>query len=355
MRAARLWGRGDLRVEEVADPGSPPGGWVSVRIEACGICGTDVEEFTAGPNIVPTEPHPLTGRHVPLILGHEAVGVIEEVGAGVSLAPGTRVAVEANLFCGQCWWCRRHEYQLCPQLASLGLMADGGLAERMLAPSYMCIPFADHVPAEAAALAEPLSVVVRAVRRADLCLGSTVGIVGAGTIGLLAVQTARIVGARRVLVVERLEQRRRLALELGADAAVTPEEAAEAGLELTDGVGLDVTLEAAGNPAAAVSAVRLARRGGRAVLLGVFDAPVPVDMMDLLMGEKEIMASLSHVYDTDFATAVSLIERGQIRTAPLVSDRIPLEDVVEKGFKALVTEPDEHLKVIVTPNGHDAR
>ncbi|MBW3560974.1 MAG: alcohol dehydrogenase catalytic domain-containing protein [Actinobacteria bacterium] len=352
MRAARLWGRGDLRVEEVPDPGSPPAGWVLVRIEACGICGTDVEEFTAGPNIVPTEPHPLTGRCVPLTLGHEAVGVVEEVGPEASLEPGMRVAVEANMFCGECWWCHRHEYQLCPKLASLGLMADGGLAERMLAPAYMCIPFADHVAAEAAALAEPLAVVVRAARRGELCLGSTVGIVGAGTIGLLAVQTARIVGARRVLVVERLEQRRRLALELGADAAVSPEEAAEVGLELTEGIGLDVTIEAAGNPAAAVEAVRLARPGGRAVLLGVFDAPVPVDMMDLLLGEKQILASLSHVYDTDFATAVSLIERGQVETAPLITDRILLDDVVEKGFKVLVTEADAHLKIIVTPNGH---
>lgn len=352
MLAARWWGRGDVRVEEVEDPGAPPEGWVRVRIEACGICGTDVEEYTEGPIIVPTTPHPLSGRSAPLTLGHEAVGTVESAGAGVELAVGTRVAVEANIFCGTCWWCERRHFQLCPQLASLGLMTDGGLAEVVLAPAFMCIPYSDGVPAESAALAEPLSVAVRAARRGGIALGSTVGVVGSGTVGLLAVQAARVAGATTVVAVDRLESRRALALELGADASVTPEEMEDAGRDLTGGIGLDVVIEAAGNPLAAAAAVKLVRPGGRAVLLGVFDATVPLDMMDFLLGEKEVVASLSHVYDTDFATAVSLIDRGLINTQRLITDRITLPDVVEQGFKALIAEPGEHLKVIVTPNGH---
>lgn len=352
MLAARWWGRGDVRVEEVDDPGAPPEDWVRVRIEACGICGTDVEEYTEGPIIVPTTPHPLSGRCAPLTLGHEAVGIIESAGDGVDLAIGTRVAVEANIFCGECWWCERRHFQLCPKLASLGLMADGGLAEVVLAPAFMCIPYSDDVPAESAALAEPLSVAVRAARRGNIGLGSTVGVVGSGTVGLLAVQAARVAGATTIVAVDRLESRRGLARELGADASVTPEEMQQAALDLTGGIGLDVVIEAAGNPLAASAAVKLARPGGRAVLLGVFDDTVPIDMMDLLLGEKEIVASLSHVYDTDFATAVSLIDRGLINTQRLITDRITLPDVVEQGFKALIAEPGEHLKVIVTPNGH---
>ena len=102
MLAARWCAREDVRVEEIADPGDPPAGWVRVKIEACGICGTDMEEYRAGPVLVPTEPHPLTGRCAPLTLGHEAVGIVE-VGSG-SLEAGTRVAIETNLFCGQSWW-----------------------------------------------------------------------------------------------------------------------------------------------------------------------------------------------------------------------------------------------------------
>jgi (R,R)-butanediol dehydrogenase/meso-butanediol dehydrogenase/diacetyl reductase len=354
MWAVRWWGRADVRVEDIADLGDPAENWVRLRIQACGICGTDVEEYTSGPVIIPTEPHPLSGRCAPLTLGHEAVGIVEARGQNVRLDEGTPVAVESNLFCGQCWWCKRGQYQLCTHLASLGLMGDGGLAESMLAPAFMCIPFSNDVPAEQAALAEPLSVAVRAVSRAGTGQGSSVAVLGAGTVGLLTVQVARLAGAKTVIAVERLPERRALALQLGADVAVSPEEAIEAGAEATDGVGVDVTIEAAGNAAAAAFAVKLVRAGGRAVLLGVFDDTVPVDMMDLLLGEKTITASLSHVYDEDFTSAVSLIDRGAVQLAPLITDRIALSEVVEKGFKPLVADPGDHLKIVVFPNGQAA-
>ncbi|MDQ1443628.1 MAG: (R,R)-butanediol dehydrogenase / meso-butanediol dehydrogenase / diacetyl reductase, partial [Acidimicrobiaceae bacterium] len=227
-------------------------------------------------------------------------------------------------------------------------------------PAQMCIPFTNAVPPEHAAMTEPLSVAVRAVTRAGVRLGSSVVVLGAGTVGLLAVQAARLAGAERVVVVENVPSRRALALdlELGADLAVGAEgaegadglgAALEAVRSVSDGRGADVAIEAAGNAAAAAAAVRLVRRGGRAVLLGVFDDTVPIDMKDLLLGEKTVTASLSHVYDEDFATAVSLIDRGAVALDPLITDRIGLADVVDKGFNALVAEPGSHLKVIVLP------
>lgn len=350
MLAARWWGRGDVRVEDVDDPGDPPPGTVRIRVESCGLCGTDVEEFTSGPNIIPVEPHPLSGYRAPLTLGHEPAGQIEAVGPGVDLPVGTRVAVEGNLYCGTCFWCARHEHQLCPQLAQLGLMADGGLAEVMIAPARMCMPFGDHVPYDDAAMAEPLSVAVRAVRRGGVGLGSTVAIVGCGALGLMLVQVARLAGARAVMAVETAAARRQLAQGFGADVAVTADEALAAGTDLTGGIGFDVTIEAAGNASAATLAVSLARRGGTSMLLGVFDGIVPIDMLDLLMSEKTIASSLSHVYDTDFLTAVALLERRAVDLAPLVSDTIALGDVVEKGLKSLAAHPEDHLKVIVRPN-----
>jgi len=353
MLAARLWGTADLRVEDVADPGEPPAGWARIRVQACGVCGTDLEEFQFGPNIVPTEPHPLTGAMLPLTLGHEAVGVVEAVGAGANLDVGARVAVEGNLYCGTCWWCHRREYQLCEQLAGIGLMMDGGLADVLLAPGYMCIPFSDAVSFEEASLAEPLAVAVRAVARAGIGPGSSVAVVGAGTVGLLTIQVARLAGAKRILAIDTLEQRRRLATQLGADIAVAPDLAESAGRELTGGVGVDVALEVAGNPAAGTAAVRLARKGGTAVLLGVFDQPMPIDMMDFLMGEKTVLASLSHTYDGDFTRAVSLLEHPDLSLAPLITDRIPLADTVA-GFEALIKSPANHLKVVVLPNSEES-
>jgi (R,R)-butanediol dehydrogenase / meso-butanediol dehydrogenase / diacetyl reductase len=348
MLAARWYGRRDVRVEEVDDLGTPRPGWVRLRIEACGICGTDVEEYSSGPVVIPRTPNRLSGQAAPLTLGHEAVGVVVETGDGVTMPVGTRVAVESNLYCGECVWCVRDETQLCPDLASLGLMGDGGLAEQMLAPAELCLPYGDHVPAEHAALAEPLSVALRAMRRGRVRPGDSVGIIGAGTIGLLAVQAARVAGASHVMVVERVPERRELALALGASAACGPEQSAEAVRDLTGGAGPDVVFEAAGNAPAAAAAIRLARRGGRAVLLGVFAGDVAFDMVDFLFGEKEIVASLSHVVDDDFTRAVRLIDDGAVQIAPLVTDRIGLPDVVAAGFEALIAHPSAHLKIVVT-------
>ena len=349
MLAARWHGRGDIRVEEIDDPGAPPPGWVRIRVDACGICGTDVEEYARGPILIPIEPNPLSGRCAPLVLGHEPAGTIEAAGEGVELRPGTRVAVETNMYCGSCWWCLRGKTQLCVQLASLGLMADGALAEVVLAPASMCAPLGDGVPVEHGALAEPLSVAVRAVRRGGVARGQTVGIVGAGTVGLLALQVARRAGAEQVVVVDRVAARRRLAMSLGATAAVAPEEARETVLDLSAGVGLDVTFEVAGNANAAAAAIGLTRRGGRTVLLGVYDDAVPLSMIDMLMGEREVIASLSHTFAYDFVEAVRLIGDGAVAIAPLITDCVPLSRVVEDGLTPLLNEPTAHLKVIVLP------
>jgi (R,R)-butanediol dehydrogenase/meso-butanediol dehydrogenase/diacetyl reductase len=348
MRALRWHARGDLRLDDVAEPGTPPPGWVRLGVEACGICGTDLEEFQNGPQVVPTEPHPLTGTMAPLTLGHEIAGVVLECGDGVDLAVGTRVAVEANVTCGTCYWCRRGDHQLCEKLSSLGLMADGGLAEQVLSPAHLCFPVEDHVSPETAALAEPLAVAVRAATRGNVGPGTSVGIIGGGTIGLLLARVALAAGARPVVVVEPHAKRRELARASGVHAAVEPDEAADAAVKLTSGVGFDTTFEAAGNPGATMSAFRLARRGGRVMLLGVFEYAIKVPMIELLLDEKELIASLSHCYDTDYAKAVDLLNSQSIVVDDLVTDRVLLDNAID-AFSLLVADPNEHLKVMVLP------
>jgi (R,R)-butanediol dehydrogenase/meso-butanediol dehydrogenase/diacetyl reductase len=259
------------------------------------------------------------------------------------------------LFCGECYWCRRGDRQLCKDLASLGLMGDGGLAEQMLAPAAMCIPYSSALTAEEAVLAEPLSVAVRAVRRSGLRPGANVGIVGAGTIGLLALQVARAAGAATVTVVERHERRRTMALELGATAAFGPDCARKGALETTEGVGFDVTIEVAGRPDASVLAIELTRRGGRTVLLGVYKGTIAVPALDFLMSEREIVSSMSHVCETDFVEAVSLLDTGLVKVDQLISHRIALSDIVAAGFERLLHEPDECLKIVVLPTSRSAQ
>lgn len=343
MQAVRWHARGDVRAEEVPPPPPPGPGEVRLRVRWCGICGTDLEEWLGGPLFIPVDaPHPVTGARAPLILGHEFAGVVKAVGDGVTeLAPGQRVAVDTIVYCGTCHWCRRGEVIRCPLLGALGLHGDGGLAELCTAPARMCLPVPDTVTDDEAALAEPLAVAVRALRRARLQPGERVAVVGLGAVGLMAAQAAVAFGAESVAVIEPLPERRALAMRLGADRQVPAGDAAA--------VDADVAVECAGSPAAVETAIQALRSGGRAVVLGIGTRPVTVPPLDLVIGEKSIIGSLSHVWDEDFRIALGLLGRGAVQAAPLISDRIPLSAAVSGGLALLRDEPGKHVKILVQP------
>jgi (R,R)-butanediol dehydrogenase/meso-butanediol dehydrogenase/diacetyl reductase len=315
MRAVRWHARGDVRVEDV--PPAPPGpGELQLAVRWCGICGTDLEEWLSGPVFIPASvPHPLTGALAPLVLGHEFAGVVVAAGAGVTgPLPGQRVAVDTIVSCG-------------------------GLAELCNAPARMCLPVPDTVADDEAALAEPLAGAVRALRRGGLRPGERVAVVGAGMVGLMAVQAAAASGAGSVTVVEPLAERRALAVGLGAGRAVPPGDAAA--------LEADVAVECAGTPGAIQTALQALRSGGRAVLLGIVTESAPIAPMDLVRGEKSLIGSLSHVWDEDFREALQLLGRGAVQAAPLITDRIPLDAAVTGGLALLRDEPEKHLKILV--------
>jgi (R,R)-butanediol dehydrogenase/meso-butanediol dehydrogenase/diacetyl reductase len=353
MRAARWHGRGDVRVEEVPQPVPGPGE-VLLRVSWCGICGTDLEEYAAGPALIPVEsPNGLTGRVAPLTLGHEFVGAVAALGDGVTgLRVGERVAPEVCLFCGTCFFCRRHEYALCLNWAAIGLMADGGLAEYVVAPAHSCVRLPESLSDEEGALVEPTEVAVRAVRKANLQLGESVAIVGGGPIGLLVAQVARAAGVRAVYLIEPRARRRELAEQLGVTVAFDP-----AGsdwqhelLEECADVGPDVVFECAGVPETPDLAVRIARKGGRIVLVGIQPGRVPLSTLDIIVGEKRLVGSVQHHFDDDLPAAVQLLAEGKVRVGPLITGREPLERVVTGGFQALTEQPGEHLKILIGPH-----
>lgn len=352
MKAARWHGRNDIRIEEVPDPGAPGPGEVILRVAYCGICGTDLEEYRAGPLFIPVErPHPLTGRQAPLILGHEFAGEVVAVGPGVTdLRPGDRVAPDVLITCGRCYWCQRHQVTLCEQMAALGLSGDGGLAEYCRAPATMCVKLPPTLRLDHAALAEPLAVAVRAVRKSRLQVGETAAVFGGGTIGLLCLQVARAAGASAVVVVEPHPGRRRLAEDLGARAVLDPAADPVAALRtLFGGIGPDVVIEASGAVTAAPLAIESARKGGRVVLVGLPVGPTAFNFFAVVTTEKEIIGSLSHVYDEDFRTAVHLLAEGRVVVEPLISARIPLTALLTEGLERLERQPAETLKILVTP------
>ncbi len=354
MKAAVWHARHDIRVEDVPDPHAPGPGEVIVKVGACGICGTDLEEYRAGPLFIPVdEPNPLTGSMAPLILGHEFAGEVVEVGKGVTdFRVGDRLAPDGLITCGECYWCRRNQLSLCDNLAALGLMTDGGLAEYCRLPVKTAVKLPAGLADEHAAMAEPLSVAVRAVRRGRLLAGETVVVFGGGTIGLFCLQAARAAGAAEVFVVEPLANRRALAMQLGASAVIDPltTDPATTVRRWTHRIGPDLVLEASGGASVIPGAIDTARKGGRIVLVGLPVRTTDVNFFHVVSTEKEIIGSFSHVYDEDYATAIRWLGDGRVVAEPLISVRVPLQNLVADGLTRLEKRPAETLKVIILPH-----
>ena len=337
MLAAVFHDRLDIRVEEWPTPPKPPDGWVTVAVTYCGICGTDTDEYLRGPVVIPTRPHPLTGGHAPLVLGHEGTGVVVAAGPGSGIAVGTRVGMENSVGCGHCPACLSGNRQLCPQLAVMGLMLDGALAEAVNVPASMCAELPAGLPDEAGALAESLSVAIRAVRRAGDVGAGEVQVFGAGTIGLMTAQVARAAGARSVTLRDPSPTRLERAAAMGFDAAPP-------GL---GGQRVALVFECTGSAQGLSDALAATARSGTTVIVGVHDRPREIDLLAMLLDERVIRASLSHSMHDDYEPAIQLLNERRVEIEPLITDRVPLERTVDQGFKPLVENPDQHLKVLI--------
>lgn len=341
MRAAVYFGRQDVRSTEWTPPPPPPPGWVQVAVSWCGICGTDLEEIVHGPMLVPTEPHPLTGRQLPLVLGHEGTGRVVAAGDGAGIDPGVRVGMENSVSCGRCTACRRGQFPLCEQMAVLGLMLDGALAECVNVPASTCVAIPEGIPDEWGAINEPLSVAVRAVRRGGVAAGDDVQIFGGGTVGVLAAQVARAAGARRVVVREPSPPRRAIAEACGLEGLPPDQERHRS----------DVVIECSGAAAGVEAALAATAKSGTTVIVGVHTAPVPIDLHRLVLDERSIVASLSHSLEDDYRPAMELLAERRITVDPLITDRVSLDRVVDEGFRRLLDEPSQHVKVLVRCGG----
>ena len=337
MLAAVYHGRHDIRVQEWPSPPSPPAGWVTVATTYCGICGTDIEEYLHGPVVIPTAPHPLTGARAPLVLGHEGAGVVVAAGAGSGIEPGTRVGLENSVGCGRCPACLSGNRQLCPQLAVMGLMLDGALAEAVNVPASMCAVLPSDLPDEAGALAESLAVAVRAVRRAAGVAGVDVHVFGAGTIGLMTAQVARAAGARSVTLRDPSAKRLGRAEMMGFEVAAPG----------PDGGRAPVVFECTGTAGGWSDSLLATGKSGTTVVLGVHDRPRETDLLALLMDERVILASLSHAMKDDYLPAIDLLHQRKVDFEPLITDRVPLASAVDRGFKPLVEDPEAHLKILI--------
>jgi len=278
---------------------------------------------------------------------------VVEVGPGVEgVAVGDRVVPDICLFCGECHYCRRHEYALCVSWAAIGFHGDGGLAEFVKVPARLCVRLPDAIGDEEAALIETTEVAVRAIRHAGVRLGDSVAIVGDGAVGLITLQVARAAGATTVILLGHRAHRLELGLRLGARAAFdTRDPGWRASVEdLTDGLGVDVAIECGGRSEAIRDSIAATRKGGRIVLLAVIGDPIPVDTWAIVEGERTLTGSVQHHFDEDLPIAVDLLASGLVDVRPLITRRIALERVVADGFAALEAGGQD-IKVLVSTSG----
>ncbi len=352
MKAAVWHGREDVRIEEVYGPPAPPPGQIQVKVSWCGICGTDLHEYTGGPLYIPLDrPHPLTRVQAPVIIGHEMSGEVTAVGEGVkNFAAGDRVVACPIIGCGECRWCRSGSMAQCDRVAFLGTSWTGGaLAERLNLNAYQCYHLTDAISDEIGALVEPFSAAVRAVAQGTPGPEDNVAIVGAGPIGLMALMAARARGVKRVVAVETSERRIEAAKLCGADLVIDPmrENPEKRALEITEGEGFDLVMECAGQPSSALPAAKLARTRGRLVIMGVFEKPAAIDLTDVVFREKTISGSMSGYgfYDE----AVRMMSDSSFRGELLITDYIGLDELVGKGYHGLLHEKDKHIKILVRP------
>jgi len=349
MKAAVWYGKKDVRVMNVPEPSNPKEGWVKIKVQWCGICGSDLHEYLSGPIFIPVNtPHPLSGRQAPIILGHEFSGDIVDIGPGVNnIKIGDRVVSDACQVCWECDRCKEGKYNLCSKLAFTGLMTDGAFAEYVNVPAYTIYKIPKNMSYEVGALIEPLAVGVHAVSN-NMKEGNTVVVVGAGTIGLMTLMAAKAAGARKIYTIEKARARKEFAIKCGATEVLDPGEVDVVNKvhELTNG-GADVVFECIGNDKTGPLAVELARSAGRIVIVGIFEKPSEFHFNSLSFTEKELVGSLA--YNGDFGPSIDLVADGRIDIEPLITKKIDIDDIVEKGFEELVNRKDENIKIIVKP------
>ncbi|GKZ88001.1 hypothetical protein CBS115989_2721 [Aspergillus niger] len=349
MKAARFHGRGDIRVEEIEEPTCGKG-QVKMRPSFVGICGSDIHEYSGGPVLVPEKPHGITGTSLPVTLGHEFSGIVEEVGEGVThVSPGQRAVVRPTIFDRECTSCKQGYEYCCEKIGFIGLSGyGGGLAKYIVAPAEHFYTIPDNVSLEAAALVEPLAVAWHAVNISPFKPNDNVLVLGGGPVGIGIIQVLELQGAKNIMVAELTENRKRFASNYGATHILDPREVDVAAKvrELTDGVGVDVVFDTAGVEVALNGAIAACRTHGTIVNIAVWEKRPAIRVNELMY--SEINYTGSALYDESaFREVIRALSYGQLKPERMVTSKIRLDEVVEKGFQALVDDRDSHCKILV--------
>ena len=342
MKAALLYGVKDLKVENIDMPEIGLGE-ILVKVRAATTCGTDVKIFQRG----------YVGGVIqyPTVFGHEWAGEVVKVGEGVSwLKEGMRVRAGNSSPCLRCKMCQKGNYNLCENMMWLW----GAYAEYIKVPARIVMLNTQEIPPnityEEAAITEPLACVLHGIEKANIKLGDTVAIIGAGPIGLLHLQTAKKVGAEKTMIIDLVDDRLQVAQELGADETVNAqrEEPVETIKRITDGYGADVVIEAIGLPATWEQALKMVRKGGTVLEFGGCPLGTEITVRtELLHYGEATMLGTFHTTPAHFKKALNLIASGTVKVKPLITRHMELDEIKD-AFEILTTSKSE-LKIAIHP------
>jgi L-iditol 2-dehydrogenase len=342
MKALLLSQYKQLELTDVPAPEAGPGELL-VRVAACGICGSDVHGYDGS-----------SGRRIPpIVMGHEAAGVVANVGDGVEgFEAGDRVTFDSTVYCGECAHCRRGDVNLCDRRQVLGVSCGeyrraGAFAEFVAVPARICYPLPDNLAFEEAALLEAVAVAVHAVALAPIPLGGSALVIGAGAIGLLVQQALRASGCGRVFVTDVDATRLGLSEKLGANKTLlSTEDLPKRIADLTGGIGVDVVIEAVGVSQTIALAIESVKKGGTVVLVGNITPEVSIHLQKVVSRQIRLQGSCASA--GEYPRAIELLSRGEIQVRPLITAVAPLAQGPQWFERLLAREPNL-MKVVLTP------
>jgi L-iditol 2-dehydrogenase len=343
MKALLLSEYRHLELADIPEPSVGPND-VLIRVKACGICGSDVHGYDGS-----------TGRRIPpIVMGHEASGVVEKVGSNVKeFQEGDRVTFDSTVYCGHCFFCKRGEVNLCDYREVLGVSTPdfrrmGAFAEYVTVPQHIVYRLPDSLPFAKAAMVEAVGVAVHAAALTPIAINDTALVVGAGMIGCLALQAARLAGCGRVMVVDIDDSRLRMATELGATDVVNSKntDGVAAVRELTGGRGADVALECVGTTPTVQLAIEGTRKGGAVTLVGNVAPKVEIPLQSVV--SRQIRLQGSAASSGEYPVCIDLLARGAIRVDSLLTTTAPLEQG-PSWFERLYNREPNLLKVVLEP------
>jgi L-iditol 2-dehydrogenase len=342
MKALLLSNYKHLELADLPVPAPAPDE-VLIRVAACGICGSDVHGYDGS-----------SGRRIPpIVMGHEAAGIISAVGSSVkNFAPGDRVTFDSTVYCGACPNCLRGDINLCDNRQVLGVSCSdyrraGAFAEFVVVPARILHGLPENLPFEEAAMLEAVAVAIHAVNLAHLQPTDTALVIGAGTIGILTLQAVRATGCKRVFVTDVDLDRLNFAKQLGATETLLSDETLQSNiLQLTNNQGVDVALECVGRNETVAAAIDATRKGGTVVLVGNITPNVNLPLQKVVSRQIRLQGSCAS--SGEYPRAIELLASGAIKVKPLITAIAPLEEGAS-WFERLYHREPNLLKVVLTP------